>query len=101
MSREINDSCVLIEAIRVFGCTNQELKAMEECGELIQAISRHMQGDDNFENVLEEIADVSIMIDQLTIMAGIDRVEKIRNEKIVRLSETIKLKPDNANEVTK
>ena len=58
---------------------DQLLVAMEECGELVQAITKlqRVAGDDNMtdkakENLASEIADVRIMLNQLTYMTGSD-----------------------------
>lgn len=69
----------------------QMLKCMEEMGELTQALCRFMEGpcpSETVLNVSEEIADVGIMLDQMTIlfdrMAG-KRVAQWREEKLLRL----------------
>lgn len=47
-----------------YGITAQLGILQEECAELIQAISKHLRGEPK-DNMLEEIADVEIMIDQI------------------------------------
>lgn len=59
---------VVREAIRHYGKQNQIDKAIEEMGELIQALIKNRQNVDNVENVIEEIADVEIMMQQLCLM---------------------------------
>ena len=54
---------ILTLAIRRFGERNQEDVAIEECSELIQAISHKHRGREH--NIPEEIADVEIMLMQL------------------------------------
>lgn len=79
---------ILITAIHTFGEEAQERQAIEECSELIQAISHKHRGRPN--NVAEEIADVEIMLDQLKIIndcAG--KVEEIRKHKIERLYQRV------------
>ncbi|MBQ8962924.1 MAG: hypothetical protein IJ089_03875 [Clostridia bacterium] len=69
----------------------QMLKCMEEMGELTQALCRFMEGpcpSGAVLNVSEEIADVGIMIDQMTML--FDRlarksVAQWREEKLLRL----------------
>lgn len=61
--------------IETKGKDHQCIKAMEECGELIQAIAKSMNDKNNIEKQLhltEEIADVEIMIDQLKIIFDVD-----------------------------
>lgn len=64
--------------------------AMEECAELIRAISK-MQRKPNRNNLVEEIADVTIMIEQLKIMYQIRNTEinAVISGKIQRLAENI------------
>lgn len=57
--------------------------AIEEMSELIQALSKYKRGKEH--NVEEEIADVSIMLDQLKIIFNNRKVKKIRKRKIARL----------------
>ena len=75
-------------AIRAYGETAQEQVAMEECAELIQAISHKHRGRCN--NLAEEIADCEIMLEQLKIINNChERVETIKREKIERLSRRV------------
>lgn len=71
------------KAIDVFGAATQQVVAMEECGELIQAISKSIRGKEH--NVEEEIADVEIMLQQLKMIFDRDKVEKIKQQKLYRL----------------
>lgn len=45
---------------------------MEECGELIQAISKMKRGKNNYTNLVEEMADVLISIELLKQIYNID-----------------------------
>ena len=75
---------ILTEAIKTFGEKAQEEMAIEECSELIQAISHKHRGREH--NIAEEIADVEIMLEQLKIInCCYGEVEKIRKAKIDRL----------------
>lgn len=82
------DADVLNAAIKHFGAKAQEEVAMEECAELIAAISRKHRGRDH--NIPEEIADVEICLEQLKIINGCQaEVSNIKTEKIQRLRERI------------
>lgn len=71
-------------AIKVYGVTDQENMAIEECAELIQAINKKHRGKEH--NIPEEIADVEIMLEQLKIANECHgEVEAIRKEKVERL----------------
>lgn len=83
------------KAIDSFGFINQKIKAIEEMGELIQALSKSLL--DNKNNVEEEIADVEIMLTQLKIIYSLNDVRNWRNYKLKRLKERI-LKHENLNE---
>lgn len=86
---------VLKAAIDRYGAKAQEGVAMEECAELIQAISHKHRGRQH--NIAEEIADVEIMLEQLKIINDCeDEVEIIRLIKVDRLR--YRLKGDNADD---
>lgn len=73
---------LLERAISQFGVERQKLKCIEELSELIRAISRN-----DVENIIEELADVDIMINQLTHIYNIDysKILNIKIDKIKRL----------------
>ena len=75
------------KAINTYGNASQKVKAIEEMGELIQAISKSLL--DNKNNVEEEIADVEIMLTQLKIMYNLSDIENWRNYKLNRLKERV------------
>jgi ubiquinone biosynthesis protein UbiJ len=80
----MNEFEILTAAIRTFGDVAQEEVAIEECSELIQAISHKHRGREH--NIAEEIADVEIMLEQLKIINNCrDEVAKIHKQKIERL----------------
>ena len=61
------------EIINFYGPKMQCIIAMEECAELIQAISKLQRfivkrGSKKWDNIVEEIADVLICIEQLKLM---------------------------------
>ena len=75
------------KAINTYGNASQKVKAIEEMGELIQAISKSLL--DNKNNVEEEIADVEIMLTQLKIMYNLNDIDNWRNYKLKRLKERV------------
>ena len=75
------------KAIDTFGVANQQLKAVEEMGELIQAIAKALIGKEH--NVEEEIADVEIMLIQLKIMYDLKKIEEWKEFKINRLKGVV------------
>ena len=78
-------------AIETFGKEAQIIMAMEEMSELIQALSKNIRGEDNVDNIAEEIADVSIMLEQMMIIfACSDKVAEWHKKKICKLIQKIK-----------
>ena len=75
------------KAIDTFGVAEQQLKAVEEMGELIQAIAKALIGKEH--NVEEEIADVEIMLTQLKIMYDLKKIEEWKEFKINRLKGVV------------
>lgn len=88
MSRQI-----LTRAIETFGISAQYEMLQEEATELALAARKHvrMQNDETFENLAEEIADVSILMEQMTLIhPGITaKISKYRVEKMDRLEKRI------------
>ena len=77
---------VFTKAIERYGKEAQKMKAIEELGELVQAVARDLEGHPDPENIAEEMADVSIMLDQLQeIYQNAETVELIRKLKARRL----------------
>ena len=80
------------KAIQKFGAEHQKMMAIEEMSELMQAISKHNRNpsEKTRMNLLEEIADVSIMCAQLMCIYGItdkdlDKMLDIKLEKLEKL----------------
>lgn len=60
------------ESIRKYGKEIQSIVCMEECSELIQAVSKCLRGKpDATDNLAEEMADVTICLHMLQEMYGI------------------------------
>ncbi len=74
------------EAINKWGDFAQKLMAIEEMAELIQALCKDFRGKLDLLNVIEETADVKIMMEQLEILFGTsEAVEAAMDTKIDRL----------------
>ena len=67
----IIDSNVVQNSIKHYGSDLQTVVCMEECAELIQAISKMKRGKDNRDNLIEEMADVMICIEILKQVYGV------------------------------
>jgi len=91
------DTQVLRKAIDTFGVNTQYTICMEECAELIQACSKAIRcssRQDTIEHLLEEIADVQVMLNQLILIAdgygfSADEFEEIYKEKIYNLRDML------------
>ena len=59
------DKRIISDSINHYGVNLQTTVCMEECAELIQAISKAKRGKLDKENMMEEIADVLICIEML------------------------------------
>ena len=86
----MNNNEIYAEAIKTFGEKHQIVKAIEELSELTTALARYSLGMGDLDNIAEEIADVEVMCEQLTmIFKNLRQVLKIKDQKIERLRRTI------------
>lgn len=77
-------------AFNVWGAHAQELMAVEEMSELTQALSKHFRGKTDLVNIVEEIADVRIMLEQLEMLFDCSAaVQGALDYKIERLQERL------------
>lgn len=82
---------ILQDAIDTFG-GKQEIVAMEECSELIQAITKNIRKNsvENRRHIIEEVADVIIMCEQLLMMFDSENgIEQWKYAKVKRLKDKI------------
>lgn len=77
----------------MYGKEPQLVMLMEECGELIQACSKQLRRKDkSINNLIEELADVRIMIEQIEHLYGIKSfVEDEMEFKLKRQLERMKV----------
>lgn len=66
---------IYCQAIAHYGAERQIIKAIEEIGELLEEIARYKGGAANQWELMDEIADVSIMLEQMRLITDIDSVE--------------------------
>lgn len=81
------DYSILDVTIDRWGTAAQCLMAIEECGELITALAQDYRNREV--DITEEVADVFIMMSQLSIMLGPAKVEVIIRQKIERLKKRL------------
>lgn len=85
------DENVVARSVDHYGEEIQATICMEECAELIQAISKAKRGKIDRDNMIEEIADVLICIEMLKQMYMIsdEKINKWIEKKQVREAERI------------
>ncbi len=72
-----------------YGRNAQMLKCIEKMGELSRALARALNPNEETDhaNICEEIADVSILLDQMYIQFGKDYIMRLKLSKQKRLKE--------------
>ena len=96
-TQEINK--ILTDAIYTYGEDAQIWMAIEEMSELSNALAKYRRGRVTREDVCEEIADVAIMMIQLSKIFGPDNVSDYLKSKLDRLNK--RLAKHRNNEVRK
>jgi len=89
----MNKEYIYRKAIDTWGAMSQVDMAIEECSELIKSLIKRRRNPSNpvtTNNVLEEMADVAIMIEQLKVIYDYtyddtSRFELLKKQKIIRL----------------
>lgn len=78
------------DALVKWGRHNQLTVAIEELSELQKEICKYFRHEGKHEDLIEETADVSIMLEQIILMFDIeDEVKKVMEEKLQRLKGRI------------
>lgn len=76
-----------------YGYELQSNQLIEEMAELTQAISKYRRDNSkaNFDNIIEEIADVEVMLHQIKHLLGINPryIEGIKEHKVYRTAKRI------------
>lgn len=76
--------------IYAWGAENQEKMVVEEMSELTKEICKHWRGRDNLDAIADEIADVTIMLEQLRLIYNLnDAVSAHMDKKILRLQDRL------------
>ena len=88
---ELKENLTIEKAIETYGKDMQLNVAIEEFSELIKEICKSKRGNDNRENIIEEMADCYIMLEQLEIIFDIDYrdIGHIIKNKINRLQKRL------------
>ena len=83
---------IYVRALNLWGNAAQIAIAIEELGELIVKLAKsdRRHNGSTTDEIVEEIADVEIMMSQLRILFGDDLVEAAKIKKLERLEERVK-----------
>lgn len=83
---------ILELAIKTYGEDLQKQVAIEEMAELTKEICKDFRGKGDREHIIEEMADVAIMFEQLMIMYNISEIEltTVTSNKLIRLEERLR-----------
>nr|DAW46883.1 MAG TPA: nucleoside triphosphate pyrophosphohydrolase [Caudoviricetes sp.] len=84
------------QAIETYGVRAQKLMAIEEMSELMKEICKDFRGKLNREHLIEEMADVTIMLDQMLLIYEIsgEEILSMCGRKMKRLKERLEKQND-------
>ncbi len=86
----MNKQEILRRAIETYGALSQEMVLLEEMSELQKEVCKHWRGQDNRNQIAEEIADVEIMLEQVKMIFSCgDAVSLYRIQKLKRLERRL------------
>ncbi|WP_306600739.1 hypothetical protein [Geothrix sp. 21YS21S-2] len=80
---------ILHKALKTWGQHEQEQMAFGECGEFVALAALKVQGRLTTEAVVDEIADVTIMMRQMAHLYGLAQVEERIRFKLDRLAKKL------------
>lgn len=83
------DEATFSEAVETWGIDAQVDMAEEEAAEFIVASKHYARGKADLDEVIDELADLRIMSEQLTEFVGRERVEEHVETKMDRLRERL------------
>ena len=81
------------KALSTYGIDKQKWMLVEECGELLNALAKHIRGRGSFDELNTELADVSIMVEQIARFYGWEEFLEERERKIERLKNRLEPQP--------
>ena len=86
------------DALKVYGQQLQEVVAIEELSEVVKEVCKMQRGQGSRGAMAEEIADATIVLEQLKMIYGInEEVCAFMDQKIVRLKKNVEKAAENAN----
>ena len=85
----MNKSLIYANALEQWGFFSQTNMLVEECAELILAVQKFNHRTGNVNNVLEELADVEIMCEQMRLIFDSVCIDQIKKQKLERLESLL------------
>lgn len=61
---------IMEKAVETWGVEDQFMMAIGECGEFVTLAGRHVQGRLDKEQIIDEVADVLVMMHQMALIYG-------------------------------
>lgn len=77
------------KALETWGIESQMFMVMEETGEMLNALAKANRGRSTKEEIITELADVSIMVEQMALYFGYSEFIDERNKKLERLEKRL------------
>ena len=77
------------DSLSALGIGNQVFMVMEETGEMLNALAKANRGRVTKEEVITELADVSIMMEQMAVLFGYEDFKAEKERKLNRLRERL------------
>lgn len=84
-----NEINIYNRAINTYGYNAQRLMLIEEIGELLNAIAKLSRARATIDDVIEELADVAIMVNQIAFYWGWSDFNTKKEIKLQRLQERL------------
>lgn len=79
-----------LDILKNYGHAAQMEKCVEECLELALALTHYRQGRVSADDVRSELADVSILLDQMALVFGVGSIEAEKRRKLDRTEERMR-----------
>ena len=78
-----------VNVLDSWGIEAQVAMVMEETGEMLSALAKARRGRVSKDEIITELADVSIMVEQMALVFGLDDFKKEKERKLTRLKERL------------
>ena len=96
MMKRSQKKALYAEALAHYGLNSQIFMVFEEMGELQDALAKYIRGRGTTEAVITELADVSIMVEQMAQLFGVEDFRAEKERKLNRLAS--RLSSSNTND---